>query len=270
MTAHCTDADTDPKRAVAATAVATAPTLLVRSQALLFGVVNHALFVFAIGSMAVALWSGLEFGRGTLHGAAAVLANSALILQFPLLHSFLLGARGGHWLAASLGRKYGRALVTTSYATSASLQLLATFWLWSPSHTWSWQPTGVALWLHAAAFAACWIFLARAILDSGVAVQSGLLGWWSVFRGKSPRYPTFATHGTFAFCRQPIYLAFALILWTAPTWTLDRLALATAWTAYCVLGPLLKERRYRRRHGDDYLAYQRRVAYFIPLSIRRS
>ncbi|MEZ5962940.1 MAG: isoprenylcysteine carboxylmethyltransferase family protein [Planctomycetota bacterium] len=236
----------------------------------MFGVVNHALFAFAIGSMAVALWTGLEIGRGSLHGPTAALVNSALVVQFPLVHSALLGQHGGRWLALALGHRHGRTLVTTSYATAASLQLLATFWLWSPSHLILWQPAGLALWLHAALFGACWIFLVRAIFDSGVSVQSGLLGWWSVFRGQPPRYPSFATRGTFAYCRQPIYLAFALILWTAPDWTVDRIALAGAWTTYCVLGPLLKERRYERRHGDAYRAYQRRVAYFLPFTLRRS
>src|SRR5690606_19742591 len=114
-----------------------------------------------------------------------------------------------------------------------------------------------------------WLFLGKAILDSGPAVQSGFLGWWSLFRGVRPRYPAFAERGTFAVCRQPIYLAFALLLWTAPTWTVDRLLLGAGWTAYCLVGPVHKELRSLRRHGDAYRAYQRRVPYMIPFSVRR-
>jgi len=255
----------------AATAPAAKPNPVgVRVLALAFGVTNHLLFLFAIASMAVALWTGMRLGRGGLHGAAAAAANSALVLQFPLLHSFLLGRRGGHGLALALGRTHGRTLVTTSYATVASLQLLLTFWLWSPTGSVAWQPAGLLLWANALLFGLCWVFLARTIVDSGLSVQSGLLGWWSVFSSRTPRYPTFATRGTFAFCRQPIYLAFALILWTAPTWTMDRIVLGVAWTAYCLLGPLFKERRYLSRHGEAYRAYQRRVAYILPLPLRRS
>ena len=69
-------------------------------------------------------------------------------------------------------------------------------------------------------------------------------------------------HGTFALTRQPIYLAFSLTLWTAPVWTADRATLTVGWTAYCLLGPLLKERRYLRCYGAAYEAYRRAVPYF--------
>lgn len=238
----------------------------VRALALVIGVVNHSLFLFAIGSMAIALWTGMNLGIGRLEGTAALVANLLLLLQFPLIHSALLSKRGSRLLVNLFPAPHGRTLITTTYAISASLQLTATFWLWSPSGVTVWQPQGLALGVHVALFAASWLFLIKAIHDSGVAVQSGLLGWWALFRGRAPQYPTFATRGTFAICRQPIYLAFALLLWTAPGWTLDRLLLAAGWTAYCVIGPLLKERRYVARHGDAYRAYQSRVSYFLPLA----
>ena len=70
--------------------------------------------------------------------------------------------------------------------------------------------------------------------------------------------------GTFATCRQPIYLGFSLILWTAPGWTLDRLVLALVWSAYCYLGPRLKERRFAQRYGERFERYRTRTAYFLP------
>jgi protein-S-isoprenylcysteine O-methyltransferase Ste14 len=237
--------------------------------ALAFGVVNHVLFAAAIASMATALWTGLGTGRGAWHGPPAAVANLLLVLQFPLLHSALLGRHGRRWLSRVFPGDYGRTLVTTSYATTASLQLLLVFWLWSPSGIVVWRPAGWLLVVHGGVFAACWLLLSKAIIDSGIALQSGALGRWVVFRGRPPRYPAFATAGTLALCRQPIYLAFASILWTAPTWTPDRILLAVAWTAYCVLGPRRKERRYLARHGDAYRRYQSRVAYFLPLRIRR-
>lgn len=241
----------------------------VRALALLLGAVNHAVFVAAIASMGWGLWTGLAMGRGTWQGWPAVVANLFLVLQFPLLHSHLLGRRGGRWLARLFPAPYGGALVTTTYASIASLQLLATFWLWSPGGVVLWQPAGWGFALHAAAFGTSWLFLLKAIRDGGIAVQTGALGWWAVVRGQPPRYPTFATHGAFALCRQPIYLAFTLLLWTAPAWTADRILLAAVWTAYCVVAPRRKEQRYVARHGDAYRAYQRRVAYFLPLPLRR-
>ena len=244
--------------------------MTIRLLALALGIVNHGLFAAAIASMAISLWTGLAAGRGTLHGTAAVVANLGLLLQFPVVHSLLLTQRGGRMLGSLFPAPYGRALVSTTYATIASLQLLLAFWAWSPSGTVYWQPVGLALGVHALLFAGAWAYLILAILDGGIGVQTGLIGWWSVFRGRPPRYPPFAQHGTFAASRQPIYLAFALVLWTAPTWTPDRLALASLWTAYCVLGPLHKERRLRARHGDAYRSYQERIPYFLPTLRNRS
>ncbi len=242
----------------------------VRWLALAFGVLNHALFAAAIASMAAALWTGLALGRGVLHGAAALAADLALVAAFPLLHSALLGRGGGRLLARLFPAPHGRHLVTTSYATVASLQLLVTFWVWSPLGPVLWRPDGAWLVVHAAAFALAWLFLVKAIFDGGMGVQTGFVGWAAVFRGRTPRYPSFAQRGTFTMCRQPIYLAFALVLWTAPTWTLDRFILAVGWTLYCVLGPLLKERRYLTRYGEAFLAYRARTAYFLPTLPRRS
>jgi methanethiol S-methyltransferase len=60
--------------------------------------------------------------------------------------------------------------------------------------------------------------------------------------------------------RQPIYVAFALTLWTVPVWTPDQLALALSLTAYCLLAPRLKERRFAARYGDRFHALSRRRA----------
>jgi 2-polyprenyl-6-hydroxyphenyl methylase/3-demethylubiquinone-9 3-methyltransferase len=70
--------------------------------------------------------------------------------------------------------------------------------------------------------------------------------------------------GLFRIVRQPIYVAFALTLWTVPVWTPDQLLVAVVLTAYCVGGPLLKERRFRHRFGHEFLAYARRVPYWSP------
>lgn len=43
-----------------------------------------------------------------------------------------------------------------------------------------------------------------------------------------------------------------------------RFALAVAFTVYCVLAPLHKERRLLRIHGNRFAAYRRRVPYWLP------
>lgn len=236
--------------------------------ALGMAVLCHGLFVGAVGSMAFALATGLQLGHGPFTGLAAVAANLLLVLQFPLVHSFLLSPRGRGWIARLSPFGHGRTLAVSTYAVSASLQLLLTFWGWSPSHV-VWHqphgPTGVVQWV---LFALAWLFLQKALWDAGLAVQSGAAGWWALFRGKPVQYGAMPTGGLFARCRQPIYLGFALVLWTAPVWSLDWLLLALGWSAYCLVGPRRKEARWERLFGARFVAYRATVPYMLPRLFR--
>jgi protein-S-isoprenylcysteine O-methyltransferase Ste14 len=95
-------------------------------------------------------------------------------------------------------------------------------------------------------------------------VQSGALGWMSLMRNARPTFPDMPTSGLFRIIRQPIYVAFALTLWTVPTWTPDQLALALGLTFYCLAAPKLKERRFETRYGDRFRSYKSRVPYAVP------
>ncbi len=235
-----------------------------KAIALLFGIACHATFLAAVASMAFSLFVGMQTGRGPFHGTAAVAADLLLLLHFPLLHSFLLAPRGRRWLARAAPAPLGAALRSTTYVLVASLQLLFVFLAWSPSGIVWGQATGAARTALCAGFGLSWLLLARSMADSGLAIQAGWLGWTSVWRGREPDYGPMPERGLFRVCRQPIYVAFALILWTVPTWTPDGLAIAASWTAYALLGPRHKEARYLRLHGAAFEAYRRRVPYWLP------
>jgi protein-S-isoprenylcysteine O-methyltransferase Ste14 len=79
-----------------------------------------------------------------------------------------------------------------------------------------------------------------------------------------PVFPDMPTSGLFSLIRQPIYVAFALTLWTPPVWTPDQLVLAVAFTAYCLLAPRLKERRFTARYGARFDRYRAEVPYILP------
>ena len=100
--------------------------------------------------------------------------------------------------------------------------------------------------------------------DAGLGLQTGLSGWWAVFRGQQVRYPGLPTKGLFRVCRQPIYLSFALVTWFGPAWTVDKLWVASVLTTYCIVGPLLKEARYARIFGRAFEEYREAVPYLIP------
>jgi protein-S-isoprenylcysteine O-methyltransferase Ste14 len=238
-------------------------------MALLLGLFCHVLFAAAVTSMAYALANGMQSGLGPFHGASAVLVNGLLVVQFPLLHSWLLTKRGGRALAGPFGPHRGSTLASTTYAIVASLQLLCTFWCWSPSDMVWHRPTGLLGALQWILFAGSWLFLLKAIRDAGMGVQTGFAGWWALYRGRSVAYGGMPERGLFSVCRQPIYLGFALVLWTAPAWSLDGGLLALLWGAYCVLGPIYKERRFAARYGDTFSAYRARVPYFLPRRMSR-
>jgi len=235
-----------------------------RAVAVTWGLACHLAFAAGVGAMMVGLYTGMTLGRGPWHGWRAGLADSALVLQFVVLHSVMLAPRGRRWLARLAPLGLGEALGTTTYAFLASLQLVVTFVLWSPLGPVWVRPHGATVVVLTVAYAGAWLLVLKTMADAGLALQTGFLGWSAVARGRAPRYAAFAPRGTFRWVRQPIYVAFALTLWTAPVWTPDHLILALGWTAYCLLGPRLKERRYLAAHGDRYARYRRLVPYWIP------
>lgn len=239
------------------------------SIALAIGLVVHAAFLVAVGSMAFGLATGLQCRPlasppPAPGGWSGWLVDGLLLAQFPLLHSWLLTRQGQRLLAKLVPGDHGRTLAPSTYVWIGSLQLTATFWGWQPSGVVWHAPSG---WLGAAQwslFVAAWLFLGKALYDAGLALQSGFAGWWALLRNRAVDYGPMPTAGLFARCRQPIYLGFAAVLATAPTWTPDWLLLATAWIAYCVLGPRWKEARWTRIHGVRFLAYQQRVPFLLP------
>lgn len=194
----------------------------------------------------------------------SALANLALIIQFPIVHSLLLTRRGSGLLAKLAPTVYAKTLSTTTYAIVASVQLLALFVLWTPSGTIWWQAEGTAFVVICALYALSWALLMWASFDAGAEVQSGALGWMSLAQNIQTVFPDMPTRGLFRVIRQPIYVAFALTTWTVPVWTPDQLALAVGLTSYCLLAPILKERRFTQRYGTRFTDYKRRVPYAIP------
>lgn len=235
-----------------------------RTAAVAMAVLCHATFLLAVASMAWSLASGLQNGLGVLPSALAIGGNLLLVLQFPLLHSFLLSRRGRPLLQRLSPFGFGATLSPSTYVWIGSLQLLVTFWAWTPSGVVWHRPHGVVGVVQYGAFGGAWLFLIKALSDAGLGMQTGAAGWWALLRGRKVDYGTMPEEGLFAVCRQPIYLGFALVLWTAPAWSLDWLALASGWTVYCVVGPRLKEARWERRFGERFRAYRANVPYLLP------
>jgi ubiquinone biosynthesis O-methyltransferase len=235
-----------------------------RATAIAYGIVCHTLFVGGVGAMIVAMFFGMSRSLGRVPTSWSAPTNAMLLVQFAFLHSLLLSPFGATILKRLAPAVIGSRMATTTYAILASIQVLLLFALWTPSGVIWWRATGTVLWIMSSLYTAAWLLLLKAIWDAGLALQTGFLGWWAIANDRSPVYPPMPTTGLFRIVRQPIYVAFTLTLWTVPTWTPDQLAVALSLTTYCLVGPLLKEKRFRRRFGQTFTVYENRVPYWLP------
>ncbi len=235
-----------------------------------YGIVCHSVFAAAVLAMIWAMFFGMSASFGTVPQPWSYLANAALVLQFPIVHSLLLSARGQRVLGWFAPRRHVRTLGTTTFAIIASMQLLALFTLWTPSGVVWWRAEGAAFVTFCLAYGLSWLMLMKASYDAGAEVQSGALGWMSLAQNIAPRFPDMPHTGLFRIIRQPIYVAFALTLWTVPVWTPDQLALALVLTAYCLIAPRFKEKRFEKRFGAQFNAYRATVPYVVPRVLPRA
>ena len=235
-----------------------------------YGALCHSIFAVAVLSMVIAMSFGMSEGFGRIAEPWSLFANAFLLLQFPALHSFLLSRSGGWVLSRLAPSGHGRTLSTTSYAIIASAQLCALFLLWTPSGVVWWRAEGALFAVLCCLYGLSWLLLLKASFDAGAEVQSGALGWMSMAADRRPVFPDMPTTGLFRIIRQPIYVAFALTLWTVPVWTPDQLAVASTLTAYCLLAPLMKERRFEARYGARFRNYRAQVPYAFPSFTRTS
>lgn len=241
-----------------------------RLVALAYGVACHLAFAAAIASMALALFFGLRIGQGPFHGWASLLANALLIGSFPVTHTWLLSPKGRRFMGRLVPLGIGPKLSWTVFAILSSLQLLSVFLLWSPSGVVWWQAAGGVRIAIGIAAAGAWLLLGKSMSDAQLGVQTGYVGWNSVFLNRKAEYKPFATRGLYRHVRQPIYISFALVLWLSSTWTPDLLVLASAWTGYCIVGSALKEKRFLRYFGDAFRQYQAQVPFWIPALRRKA
>jgi hypothetical protein len=83
----------------------------------------------------------------------------------------------------------GRTLSTTTYVAIAAAQVFALFAFWSPTGVIWWQAEGSARVAITALYVVSWLLLGKSMLDAGLALQTGSLGWTALLRGRKPIYP---------------------------------------------------------------------------------
>jgi protein-S-isoprenylcysteine O-methyltransferase Ste14 len=237
--------------------------------AYLYGLVCHTLFAAAVLAMIAAMF----FGMSRSLGASGSMAVSRQCVPFAPVPADPFRAPVGARAQVAIGARPVRTRQDTgdhNLCHHRLLQLLLLFAFWTPSGVIWWQAEGAVFWLLCGLYTLSWLLLIKASYDAGAEVQSGALGWMSLAQNIRPIFPDMPETGLFKIIRQPIYVSFALTTWTVPVWTPDQLAVASFLTAYCLLAPMLKERRFASQFGDRFRQYQAAVPYIFPNVTRRS
>ncbi|HRF98996.1 MAG TPA: NnrU family protein [Aggregatilineales bacterium] len=89
------------------------------------------------------------------------------------------------------------------------------------------------------------------------------------FTGKKlplPKEPL-SVKGVYAFVRHPLYLFSLMVIWFVPTMSEGYLGFCIGATLYFIIGSWYEEKRLIAYFGDEYRAYQKRVAWMIPFVI---
>ena len=82
-------------------------------------------------------------------------------------------------------------------------------------------------------------------------------------RGKQLRAPIFTLRGPYLWVRHPLFFL-ALLIWTSPDGTLDRLLFNVLWTSWIVLGTYFEEKDLVAEFGVTYRRYQKNVPMLFP------
>ena len=199
----------------------------------------------------------VRFGRLVPPGPlfVPVVANILLFSVFALHHSAL--ARSG--AKRVIRRLVPAELERSLYTWVASLLFLGVCTWWQPVPGVLYELDGVwrlAAWAAQAAGVLLTVRASSAIdmLDlAGVRAVERALGT------PDTRPPVLTTRGLYGFVRHPLYFAWALFVFSAPTMTATRACFAFVSTAYLMMAIPWEERDLVDTFGQDYQTYRRRV-----------
>jgi protein-S-isoprenylcysteine O-methyltransferase Ste14 len=190
----------------------------------------------------------------------AVLVDLALIAFFGVTHSVLARAPVKHALGRFVPAAAGRSL----FVLIASVQLALICALWQPLPGLIWRVEGLLGVALAAVQAVGWLIaLASSFLIDHLALF-GLRQGLGLGSGRD----RFATPGLYRLVRHPLYFGVLVGLWVTPAMSAGGLLFAAGFTAYVLVGTRLEERDLVRHFGDEYRAYQDRVAMLLPFRRR--
>jgi protein-S-isoprenylcysteine O-methyltransferase Ste14 len=217
-----------------------------------FAWLGGALFVFALARY---VWFFHTLATPATEGGpvgAAILWNIALFTLFAAHHSGMARSGAKAWIARTLPP----ALERSAYVWVASTLFIAVCLGWQRVPGQLYALTPPAAWLGWAVQGAGVVFTVAGarVLDA--------LDLAGIRQTQTPTAPSpIRMVWPFTLVRHPIYLGWALIVFGAPTMTVDRFVWATVSTIYLVIAIPWEERSLSAAAGPAYQAYQKQVRW---------
>lgn len=201
-------------------------------------------------------------GRGGEISAKAILADLMLIILFGLQHSIMARASFKRWWTRFIPEPIER----STYVLFSDLAFVLLFVLWQPLPGDVWRvanPIAQALILALAFFGVALMTAATFAIDHWDLF--GLRQLCDYFRGRTSPDVPFQIPVLYRFSRHPMMLGLLLAFWSTPQMTWGRLLFVAGMSAYILIGVQFEERDLRRRFGEDYERYRRRVPMFLGM-----
>jgi protein-S-isoprenylcysteine O-methyltransferase Ste14 len=242
-----------------------------------YGLLTYALFsaVFVVWfPLFVAGWPGVPSVDASLASGApaataaapaspwlALAVDLGLVTLFGLQHSVMARRRFKAWWTRQVPPVAERA--TFVLAATLSLALLMALWQPLPGVLWEvGQPVVAALLYALAGFGFLVVVWASFAIDHFDLL--GLRQIWRHLRRSQPSPPPFQTPWLYRRVRHPMQTGMLIFLWAWPRMTVSHAVLATAMTAYVLIGLWFEERDLVAHFGRRYREYRRRVPALFP------
>jgi protein-S-isoprenylcysteine O-methyltransferase Ste14 len=185
----------------------------------------------------------------------AIAADILLFTVFALHHSLFARTGFKQWLKGIVPPELERSV----YVWIASVLFIAVCVWWQPVTGTLWRASDVA---RATLLALQGVAIVMTLAAARRLDVFDLAGVRQVMRPRDAE-PRLDDSGLYRIVRHPIYAAWLLLVWCAPTMNGTRLVFAAISSLYLVLAVPFEERDLRRTFGAGYDAYQRRVRWRI-------
>ncbi len=194
--------------------------------------------------------------------SVAIWANLGLLALFGLQHSIMARKEFKSWFT-----KYVPASVERSiYVLMSGLLCFLIAWQWQSIEgvVWTLAPGSVmSYFLMGLYFFGIVFLLASSFLINHFELF-GLQQTYFHLMNKKKGPPSFVEFAFYRVTRHPIYLGLLLIIWSTPSMTFTRLALALGITLYIYIGIYFEEKDLVAEFGAKYEDYRHRVPKLIP------